>query len=102
MQMQEIIAQWANHIPWPIVLEVIGWGATVLFISSFLVKKPSLLHLLGFTACIFKMIYSYQYHVWPLFVNWVLLFFIEIVQWWRYRKDAESANKPHPIDNLGY
>ena len=78
------------------VIEAIGWGATILFVASFLVKQRSLLHLLGFAACIFKMVYSYHYHVWPLFANWVILFFIEIVQWWRYR--GAITPHAHPID----
>lgn len=74
-----------------IALEVIGWSATALFVSSFLVKKRSLLHFLGFTACILKMIYSYEYHVWPLFANWVILFFIDIYQWYTYHKKDKTA-----------
>lgn len=69
-----------------IAIEVIGWTSTTLFISSFLVSKRSLLHGLGFAACIFKIIYSYHYHVWPLFVNWVLLLGIELYQYYNYKK----------------
>ena len=71
-----------------ILMEAIGWLATFIFIASFLVKDRSLLHFLGFIACIFKMIYSYHYHVYPLFVNWVLLFFIELYQWKTYKKPS--------------
>jgi hypothetical protein len=69
-----------------ILIESVGWLATAIFVASFLVKDRSLLHLLGFIACIFKMFYSYHYHVYPLFANWVILFFIEIYQWKTYKK----------------
>jgi hypothetical protein len=37
------------------------------------------------------MIYSYHYHVWPLFVNWVLLFFIELYQWRSYKSEEQAS-----------
>ena len=80
-----------DHINLDLVIEIIGWISTCLFISSFLVRKRSLLHSLGFAACIFKMIYSYHYHVWPLFVNWVLLFFIELYQWRSYKSEEQAS-----------
>ena len=69
-----------------ILMETIGWLATAIFVASFLVKDRSLLHGLGFIACIFKMIYSFHYHVYPLFANLVILFFIELYQWKNYKE----------------
>lgn len=66
-------------------IEVIGWTSTVLFVSSFLVKDRAKLHLIGFIACIFKLVYSYEHAVWPLFVNWVILFFVQLYQFLVYR-----------------
>lgn len=66
-------------------IEAIGWASTVLFVSSFLVRNRSVLHLLGFFACILKLIYSYQHAVWPLFVNWVILLFVQAYQFFVYR-----------------
>ena len=69
-----------------VVVDTLGWTATAVFIASFLVKNRSMLHLLGFGACILKMVYTWEYHVMPLFVNWVLLFAIELYQYFQYKK----------------
>jgi len=67
------------------VIEAIGWASTVLFVASFLVRNRSALHAIGFFACILKLIYSYQHAVWPLFVNWVILLFVQAYQYLAYR-----------------
>ena len=66
-------------------LEAIGWLSAILFVASFLVKNRSTLHLLGAVACIFKLIYSYEHAVWPLFANWVILIVVQTVQFFRLR-----------------
>lgn len=82
-----------SPVQFNVLMEVIGWCSTALFISSFLVRRRSLLHALGLAACILKMVYSYHYSVWPLFVNWVLLLFIELVQWRKYLKEEEEKGR---------
>jgi hypothetical protein len=66
-------------------MEWVGWLSTALFLGSFCLKDRAQLHLVGFIACIFKMIYSYHHAVWPLFVNWVILLVVDLIQWVRYR-----------------
>lgn len=66
-------------------LEAIGWLSTILFVLSFMVKDRSMLHLLGAIACVFKLIYSYEHAVWPLFANWVILIFVQTIQFVRLR-----------------
>jgi hypothetical protein len=82
---------------WDVLIEVIGWTSTVLFISSFLVKKRSVLHAVGFIACLFKMVYSYHYAVWPLFVNWVVLIGVQLYQW-RHHHVAEADDLTSPTN----
>lgn len=72
------------------VWQTIGWLGTFIFVTSFLVKKRSLLHLLGLIGCIVKLVYTLHYLLWPLVVNWVLLIIIEAVQFCRYRKDSSK------------
>lgn len=69
-----------------VIIEVIGWASTVLLVASFLLKERSSLHLVGFIACILKIVYTYAHAVWPLFVNWVLLLVIQGYQYFIYRK----------------
>ena len=76
---------------WHLIIEIIGWTSTILFVASFLVKDRSVLHLIGFFACIFKLIYSYEHAVWPLFVNWVILLFVQAYQFFKYRKKSTEV-----------
>jgi hypothetical protein len=76
-----------DSLQWGYLIEAIGWASTVLFVTSFLVRNRSVLHLLGFFACILKLIYSYEHAVWPLFVNWVILLFVQAYQYFAYRRD---------------
>lgn len=71
---------------WTTIIETIGWASTVLLVASFLLKERSSLHLVGFLACILKLIYTYAHAVWPLFVNWLLLLIIQGYQYFIYRK----------------
>lgn len=71
-------------------IDALGWLATAMFSTSFLVKRRMLLHALGTLACIPKLIYSYEHGVWPLFANWLILLPIEAYQWWRYRTDKSK------------
>lgn len=66
---------------------MLGWFGTVIFVSSFLVKDRSILHFMGMVGSLVKLFYTLHYQLWPLVVNWILLVFIELVQWIRYRKD---------------
>lgn len=68
-----------------LAIEIIGWLSTIIFVASFMVKDRATLHLLGFVACIFKLVYSYQHAVWPLFVNWVILLFVQAYQFYAHR-----------------
>ena len=72
------------------IIEIIGWASTVLFVGSFLVKERAALHLIGFFACIFKLVYSYEHAVWPLFVNWVILLFVQAYQFFVYRRQKNQ------------
>jgi hypothetical protein len=76
-----------DSLQWGYLIEAIGWASTVLFVTSFLVRNRSVLHLLGFFACILKLIYSYEHAVWPLFVNWVILLFVQAYQYFAYRRE---------------
>lgn len=67
------------------IVEIIGWISTVLFVLSFVVKDRVTLHGLGAVACVFKLIYSYHHQVWPLFVNWVILIIVQVIQVIRLR-----------------
>ena len=75
-----------------LMIEIIGWTSTVLFVVSLLVKERSLLHLLGFIACFFKIYYCYEKAVWPLFTNWVILLFVQAWQFYVHRETAERRS----------
>ncbi|MCX6131443.1 MAG: hypothetical protein NTX25_20565 [Proteobacteria bacterium] len=71
-----------------ILLEVIGWLSTLILVASYLMRDRRHLHSITLVACVFKAIYSYNYQVWPLFTNWVILFFVQIWQIYRFGKTA--------------
>lgn len=60
------------------LIEVIGWLGTLVLVLSYLVKTRLSLHIIAFISCCLKLYYCYQHAVWPLFANWVALFFVHV------------------------
>lgn len=60
-----------------IFIETIGWLSTLILIWSYLAEERLNLHIIGFAACVFKLIYTYYHEVWPLFANWLIILIIQ-------------------------
>lgn len=77
---------------------ILGWVGAAVFVTSFLVKSRSLLHLLGLLGSVIKLVYTWHYKLWPLAVNWAILIVIEAIQWWRNRKNPAKPTVDECID----
>lgn len=72
-----------------IIIECIGWASTLILVASFFLQKRSSLHLVGFLACVLKLIYTYEHEVWPLFANWAILVVVQAYLYIMHRKKTE-------------
>lgn len=68
-------------------LEIIGWVGTLILVLSYLAKTRITLHVIAFISTVLKLYYCYQHEVWPLFANWVALFFLHIAKMYQLYKD---------------
>lgn len=69
-----------------LVIEIIGWISTAIFLVSIILPKRADLHSLGMLTAITTGIYGYHYGATAIWVKWLIAFFFHGYAWIRTRK----------------
>jgi hypothetical protein len=65
------------------LIEVIGWISTALFLISIIMPQRVHLHALGTVTAITTGIYSFAYGATAIWVKWVIAFFFHSYMWYK-------------------
>ncbi len=68
-----------------ILMEIIGWISTGLFLFSILVPNRLHLHMLGVLAAITTGVYAYYHGATAIWVKWFIAFFFHLYMWKKTR-----------------
>lgn len=74
-----------------IVIEIIGWFSTLLFLVSIVMPQRVHLHALGVLTSITTGIYSYAYGATAIWVKWLIALFFHGYMWY---KTSQSKERP--------
>jgi len=69
-----------------IVIEIIGWTSTGLFLVSIVIPQRVHLHMLGVFTSITTGIYAYAHGATAIWVKWLIAFFFHLYMWQKVRK----------------
>jgi hypothetical protein len=58
-----------------LIIEIIGWSSTAIFLISIVMPQRRHLHILGILASITTGIYSYAHGATAIWVKWIIAFF---------------------------
>ena len=75
-----------------IVIEVIGWTSTVLFLVSIVAPQRIHLHSLGILTSVTTGVYAYSHGATAIWVKWFIALFFHAYMWHKMSKAAKSAN----------
>lgn len=73
-----------------VLIEVIGWTSTVLFLVSIVMPQRVHLHALGVATSLTTGVYGYAYGATAIWVKWLIALFFHGYMWYKTRP---SANK---------
>lgn len=68
-----------------IIIEIIGWFSTVVFLFSIIVPQRANLHLLGIITAITTAIYGYAHGATAIWVKWIIALFFHTYMWHKTR-----------------
>lgn len=76
-----------------IVIEIIGWISTGLFLFSIVVPQRIHLHSMGVFASITTGIYAYSYGATAIWVKWLIALFFHSYMWYKiWHENLEKTN----------
>lgn len=90
--------------PIRLAAEVLGWGAFVLNVwgNMKLTTKSKVGWMIRLVANVAWIIYSFFAFAWPLFINHIAFFYINIVGWRRWNREEKHAqSQPHRTESPG-
>ncbi len=73
-----------------ILIEIIGWLSTLLFLISIIVPNRIQLHSMGIFTSITTGIYSYYYGATAIWVKWVIAFFFHTYMWLKMKNKSQQ------------
>lgn len=80
-----------------IIIEIIGWMSTALFLVSIIVPQRSHLHLMGVFTAVLTGIYGYAHGATAIWVKWLIAFFFHGYMCYKIyfekNKPVDSAEK---------
>jgi hypothetical protein len=77
----------------PIIIEIIGWISTALFLFSIIVPQRIHLHALGIVTAVTTGIYGYAHGATAIWVKWAIAFFFHAYMWYKMtRPSVESKS----------
>ncbi len=69
-----------------ILIEIIGWTSTAVFLISIVVPQRAHLHAMGVFASVTTGIYAYAHGATAIWVKWVIAFFFHVYMWYKTRQ----------------
>lgn len=69
-----------------ILIEVIGWISTVLFLTSLILPQRVHLHMMGIFAAVTTGIYAYAHGATAIWVKWAIAFFFHAYMWYKLKR----------------
>ena len=66
-----------------ILIEIVGWISTGVFLISILVPQRTHLHALGVFAAITTGIYAFAHGATAIWVKWIIAFFFHAYMWYK-------------------
>lgn len=75
-----------------ILIEIIGWISTLLFLVSIVIPQRVHLHILGVFAAITTGIYAYAHGATAIWVKWFIAFFFHGYMWFKLGREARRLN----------
>ena len=73
-----------------LIIEIIGWSSTLLFLVSIVMPSRSHLHLLGIFTSVTTGIYGFYYGATAIWVKWLIAFFFHSYMWFKSKKREKS------------
>ncbi len=73
-----------------IVIELIGWSSTILFLVSIVMPQRVHLHALGVVTSITTGIYGYAYGATAIWVKWLIALFFHGYMWYKTRQNSKN------------
>jgi hypothetical protein len=73
-----------------ILIEIIGWVSTGLFLVSIIVPQRVHLHVLGIFTSITTGVYAYYYGATAIWVKWVIALFFHAYMWYKINRAREA------------
>ncbi len=74
-----------------IIIEVIGWVSTVLFLVSIVAPQRIHLHSLGILTAVTTGVYAYAHGATAIWVKWFIAFFFHAYMWHKISKAAKDS-----------
>jgi hypothetical protein len=73
-----------------IIIEIIGWISTLLFLVSIIIPQRIHLHALGVFAAITTGVYAYAHDATAIWVKWLIAFFFHSYMWYKLSKPKRA------------
>ena len=80
----------------PVLIEVVGWVSTALFLVSILLPRREHLHALGVLTSVTTGAYAYAHGATAIWVKWVVAFFFHAYMW---HKTYAALSETGPAEN---
>ncbi|MCX7978743.1 MAG: hypothetical protein N2578_07035 [Bdellovibrionaceae bacterium] len=78
-----------------ILIEIIGWISTFLFLFSILLPQRVRLHEWGMWTSVTTFIYAYAHEATAIWVKWVIAFFFHFIMWRKLRNQEAKRDDTH-------
>lgn len=75
-----------------IVIEIIGWTSTLVFLVSIVMPQRKHLHALGIFTAVTTGIYAYSHDATAIWVKWAIAFFFHSYMLYKVKKSSVSTN----------
>ena len=75
-----------------IVIEIIGWTSTLVFLVSIVMPQRKHLHALGIFTAVTTGIYAYSHDATAIWVKWAIAFFFHSYMFCKVKKSSVSTN----------
>lgn len=76
-----------------LIIEIIGWSSTIMFLTSIIMPNRAHLHLIGLFTAITTGIYGFYYGATAIWVKWLIAFFFHGYMWFKIKKPVKAEQR---------
>ena len=73
-----------------LMIEIIGWTSTLLFLVSIVIPQRVHLHKLGIVTAITTCIYAYAHGATAIWVKWIIALFFHLYMIYKLQKESKA------------